>query len=211
MTSLSLHSVFMTTLWPTVRLATLHSSSQVILHTLAWMVASSSRQPPPLLSPGSRLPPSTPKETKVGLVITAVTLRPNITKWWGIVTWNILLSFREYTNANFNLTTSISRHLHPLTAQYKITRLADIWLSPLNIFLCITTMLRPGPGSPLDSNWTRKMEVCAIPSFWCISCIFAGAPPGGDAGPEALESTPVIRRSALLAYLSLFLVKTKPC
>ena len=55
-----------------------------------------------------------------------------------------------------------------------MARLADICLSPLNIFLCIITILRPGPGSPLDSNWTRKMEVCAIPSFWCISCIFEG-------------------------------------
>ena len=64
-------------------------------------------------------------------------------------------------------------------------------------------MLRPGPGSPLDSNWTRKMEVCAIPSFWCTSCIFAVAPPGADAGPEALESLATIRRSAVLAYLSL--------
>ena len=80
MTSLSLHSVCMTTLWPTVRLATLHSSSQVILHTLAWMVAPSSLQPPPLLSPASRPAPSTPNETKLGLVITAVTLRPRITK-----------------------------------------------------------------------------------------------------------------------------------
>ena len=68
------------------------------------------------------------------------------------------------------------------------------------ILLCITTMLRPGPSSPLDSNWTRKMEVCAIPSFWCISCIFAALVPMRGPRPESLG---IIQGSwAILAYFS---------
>ena len=47
-------------------------------------------------------------------------------------------------------------------------------------------MLRPSPSSPLDLNWTRKMEVCAIPSFWCISCILAALVLMRGPRPESL-------------------------